>query len=537
MVVRSGRRWMRWVNALGVASVLSGAALAQDDGALVGVPFADTKQRIDALDRSAGWHEPTWIVKQPNTWFVDAGVLRRAAGTNDGMAALALQTAETLGDVEVHCFWSRDGRRAERAVMRIEGPTVTLIDGLKPVFHGTLSDPGFAQARSLPAFAHWSLPSLTNGQRLGLLSGGEPTWLHGVAIRSLDGPVIAMTDDPIDGEAWRALGDAIYTIEGDVLRGVVGGGAQSFLTTHQRYGDFILDVDVRLDDAGNSGIQIRSTIRDDGRLFGPQIEIDPRTDRRWSGGFYDEGRRGWRQSLAANEAGRAAFDLAGWNRYRIECVGPRYRVWVNDVPTANVLDPLDLVGHIGFQVHSGNNTAVRWRRPRLRDLGEHTWRAMSADEWSVGGRLTVETRDPLLVLSASGEASASRERSLTAVTPAYDIGLHLRLRAPRGARIVTVAPGQGVGSVIARLTDGAAEVWRHADGHWVADLGAVLADGEFHDVHVLCIGDRRVVHVDGTVVHSLHGVADTAAPWALAIECPPSATVELEQVRLLARTR
>ncbi len=45
----------------------------------------------------------------------------------------------------------------------------------------------------------------------------------------------------------------------------------------------------------NSGIQIRSESTHDynnGRVHGYQVEIDP-SARAWSGGIYDEARRGW----------------------------------------------------------------------------------------------------------------------------------------------------------------------------------------------------------------------------------------------------
>jgi hypothetical protein len=58
----------------------------------------------------------------------------------------------------------------------------------------------------------------------------------------------------------------------------------------------------------NSGIQIRSLSKpefNNGRVHGYQVEIDP-SDRGWSGGIYDEARRGW---LYQNEMIPAAKNL------------------------------------------------------------------------------------------------------------------------------------------------------------------------------------------------------------------------------------
>jgi len=117
-------------------------------------------------------------------------------------------------------------------------------------------------------------------------------------------------------------------------------------------------------------------VREDGRLFGYQIEIDA-SERAWSGGLYDEARRGWLDDLADDAAARAAFRKAEWNRYRIECRGTWIRAWVNDVPTADHLDAMDLEGHIGLQVHSGNDTRVRWRDLHLTDFGVRAWHEVS----------------------------------------------------------------------------------------------------------------------------------------------------------------
>lgn len=66
----------------------------------------------------------------------------------------------------------------------------------------------------------------------------------------------------------------------------------SFMCTEEEYSDFILEFEVKVDTLLNSGVQIRSHVNDNGTVFGYQIEIDP-TARGWSGGIYDEARRGW----------------------------------------------------------------------------------------------------------------------------------------------------------------------------------------------------------------------------------------------------
>jgi glucose/arabinose dehydrogenase len=175
-------------------------------------------------------------------------------------------------------------------------------------------------------------------------------------------PVDLFTKWPI--ETWRKVGEATFALADGVLEGSGTLKRNSFLVSPEMIGDFAFECDVLLEDQRNSGIQIRSHVNSEGRVYGYQIEIDG-SDRSWSGGLYDEGRRGWLQSLADNEAARAAFKRGDWNHYRIECRGPRIRSFVNGVPCTDFEDTADLSGHLMFQVHSGDATTVKWRNCRI----------------------------------------------------------------------------------------------------------------------------------------------------------------------------
>jgi len=206
----------------------------------------------------------------------------------------------------------------------------------------------------------------TGAGRIALQDHGDEVWFRDLRIREL--PAFDFSElDLLPGEGldgWKEYGDARYVREDRTILGEVDGGGQSFLLSKRSFGDFIFEVDVKTELPGNSGIQIRCQQRKDGRPFGYQIEIDP-SERAWSGGLYDEARRGWLQNLEHNDAGRAAFVHGEWNRYRIECIGPWIQVRVNGVPTVDYFDLEDLEGVFGLQVHSGDDTRVRWRNPRI----------------------------------------------------------------------------------------------------------------------------------------------------------------------------
>ena len=169
-------------------------------------------------------------------------------------------------------------------------------------------------------------------------------------------------------------GKAPYRVEDGIFIGKsVGGQPNSFMATELDYGDFILEFDVMCDPSLNSGVQFRSESRPDynsGRVHGYQCEIDP-SDRAWSGGIYDEARRGWLVTNLENGPGRAAYKKDDWNRYRIEAFGDTIRIWLNGVNTANLLDNTTTKGFIAFQVHSiGRDDSlegkeIKWKNIRI----------------------------------------------------------------------------------------------------------------------------------------------------------------------------
>ena len=178
-----------------------------------------------------------------------------------------------------------------------------------------------------------------------------------------------------DLQGWKQLnGQAKYEVmNGEIVGTTVPNEPNSFLATEQEYGNFILELELFVDTSLNSGIQIRSLSKpdyQDGRVHGYQVEIDP-SKRAWSGGLYDESRRGWLYTLELNPAAKKAFKNFQWNKYRIECIGHTIRTWVNGVPAAHVLDAETASGFIALQVHSVNEKRkegkkVRWRNIRIR---------------------------------------------------------------------------------------------------------------------------------------------------------------------------
>ena len=186
-------------------------------------------------------------------------------------------------------------------------------------------------------------------------------------------------------------GKAKYSVENGAIVGrTVYGTPNSFLCTKKNYGDFILEFEFRMDNSLNSGVQFRSESLksynnglnsgvqfrseslksyNNGRVHGYQFEMDP-SPRAWTGGIYDEARRGWLYNMNNNPSAKTAFKKDAWNKARIEAIGTTLRTWVNGIACADIQDNATLTGFIALQVHAIGNKAdegkkVEWRNIRI----------------------------------------------------------------------------------------------------------------------------------------------------------------------------
>jgi hypothetical protein len=238
------------------------------------------------------------------------------------------------------------------------------------------------------------------------------------ALSAASAPVDLFNGKDLNGWTQRG-GKATYTIEGNEIVGTsVTNTPNTFLCTDKTYGDFILEYEFKVDPRLNSGVQIRSLAYGqatefvwDGkpikipaqRVHGYQIEIDPDVNRKrmWSGGIYDESRRGWlfprggEQSAEAkkfSEQGQRIFKPNDWNKIRVEARGDSIKTWLNGTPCADLKDSVTARGFIALQVHgiaqdtAKNGTQVRWRNLKLTDLTPPD-NTLTAEEQAAGWRL------------------------------------------------------------------------------------------------------------------------------------------------------
>lgn len=336
-------------------------------------------------------------------------------------------------------------------------------------------------------------------------------------------------------DGWEVRGGfAKYHVEnGEIVGTTVKGSPNTFLCTKKQHGDFVLEFEVKVDPALNSGVQIRShvyekdttmwiwrrdkkvkVVRKAGHVYGYQVEISSeRTGS--SGGIWDEARKSiWLYDVKSDSAARGAFKDNQWNKYRIVCRGDSIKSWVNGVPCTDLRDPVDQIGFIGLQVHSlrGEKPAqVRWRNIRIKDLGRHVWKPLfdgkTLKGWHTlpGGKW--EVRDGIIVGTSS--SSESRHGLLVSDRRYGDFTARVKFKALKGNsglyfRADEIGSGVGVHGFQAEIDESkdVGGLYETGGRAWVIqptaeDVVKWFKPQEWNQMTVSAHGRRIVVHVNG----------------------------------------
>ena len=182
-------------------------------------------------------------------------------------------------------------------------------------------------------------------------------------------PMLATADNVKDFFNGKDLagwdGDKdVWSVENGEIVGKTATGLKknTFLKSAIAVEDFKLSVKVKLvPNAGNSGIQFRSEPLPDGEMRGPQADIGAG----WWGKLYEESGRG----LLAKEGGEKFVEPGEWNDYVVEAKGSHVKIWINGNLVCDYEDEkLAKRGIVGFQVHSGGPTEVRFKEIKLEAL-------------------------------------------------------------------------------------------------------------------------------------------------------------------------
>lgn len=178
-------------------------------------------------------------------------------------------------------------------------------------------------------------------------------------------------------DGWKPSCDNTqFTLSDGVIVGASSSQTQ-FLHTVEEYGDFELELEVKLHDTDlNSGIQIRTGLtRKNAKgqtresIHGPQVDIGKSPGR--SGHIFNQGNGAWitpQEDLTRNEL----MVNGEWNKLRVLAVGPRIQTWINGKQVADVADDEAYAkypsGVIALQVHGVKKSPEKARHVSFRSI-------------------------------------------------------------------------------------------------------------------------------------------------------------------------
>jgi len=173
--------------------------------------------------------------------------------------------------------------------------------------------------------------------------------------------------------------DAPWTVKDGILQ--TGSRRGTWLVSDKEYGDFILEVEIKLTEKGNSGIALRAPMYGDPAFDGMELQVadfrynTQAKDSELTGGIY--------RAIAPS---KQVYKPTEWNKFRVELKGVHLKVTLNGEVIQDVdLDKYDQPvkrhdnsnappvkdrprrGHIGFQ-HLSRDGPVMIRGARIKVL-------------------------------------------------------------------------------------------------------------------------------------------------------------------------
>ncbi|NAS30512.1 DUF1080 domain-containing protein [Flavobacteriaceae bacterium R38] len=155
---------------------------------------------------------------------------------------------------------------------------------------------------------------------------------------------------------WTSNGSAAWNFIENELVGVSEDGL-SFVTTKEKFKNFVLTLEFNPDSVVNSGVFVRCNSEEITASNCYEINI-------WDNHPNQENRTG---AVVARAKPLAHVETIGkWNTYKIKCEGNRIQAWVNDVLTADITGETSNEGLISLQA-AGTGT-VKFRNIKLLPL-------------------------------------------------------------------------------------------------------------------------------------------------------------------------
>lgn len=170
----------------------------------------------------------------------------------------------------------------------------------------------------------------------------------------------------IDLSGWNIHGTELWYVEDGLLVCESGPDQKyGYLSTEEYYDDFILTLEFKQEDNGNSGVFFRSTLEGT-KISGWQVEVAPPGND--SGGVYESYGRGW--LIKPEPKKDKTLKMGEWNKMKIKVVGDQVTTWLNGTKMISIQDEKigKGKGSIALQIHDGGGIKVKWKNLNIKSL-------------------------------------------------------------------------------------------------------------------------------------------------------------------------
>ena len=138
-----------------------------------------------------------------------------------------------------------------------------------------------------------------------------------------------------------------------------------YLGTEENFDDFILTLQFKHENNGNSGVFFRSSV-DGTKVKGWQVEVAP--PGLHSGGIYESYGRGW--LIKPDSAKDSVVKMGEWNSMKIKVISNEVTTSINGTEMIKIKDSIigKGIGGVALQIHDGGGIKVRWKNLKIQKL-------------------------------------------------------------------------------------------------------------------------------------------------------------------------
>ena len=138
-----------------------------------------------------------------------------------------------------------------------------------------------------------------------------------------------------------------------------------YLGTEENFDDFILTLQFKQENNGNSGVFFRSSV-DGTKVKGWQVEVAP--PGLHSGGIYESYGRGW--LIKPDSAKDSVIKMGEWNSMKIKVISDEVTTSINGTEMIKIKDSIigKGIGGVALQIHDGGGIKVRWKNLKIQKL-------------------------------------------------------------------------------------------------------------------------------------------------------------------------